>query len=253
MAEHGLGVLAVDLGREVHHMHAGRGHVVDKQELAPRRARAPDRDLGGVADLGFVEAPGHRGDDVAVLRVVVVARAVQVGGHHAAVVHAVTLAVLAVVALAQLDARDLGHRVGLVGRFEQAGQQRVLGHRLGCQLGVDAAGAQKQQLLDPVLEGRVDHVGLHHQVVVDEVGRVDVVGVDAADAGGSQVDLVGALGGKEGAHGGLVGQVQLGVGAGENVAGRLALREQGAHDGRADHAAVAGDVDAGRGRCIVHF
>ena len=36
---------------------------------------------------------------------------------------------------------------------------------------------------------RVDHVSLHHQVLVDELGRVGVVGVDAAYFGCGQVDL----------------------------------------------------------------
>ncbi len=71
--------------------------------------------------------------------------------------------------------------------------------------------------------------------------------MDAADLGRGQVDLVGLLGGQEGAHGGLLGEVQLGVGARDEVCRGVALRQQLAHDGRADHAAVAGDVDLGRG------
>ena len=69
--------------------------------------------------------------------------------------------------------------------------------------------------------------------------------MDAADLGGGQVDLVGLFGGQEGAHGGLVGEVELGMGAGDDVARGVALRQQLAHDGRADHAAMAGDVDSG--------
>jgi hypothetical protein len=93
--------------------------------------------------------------------------------------------------------------------------------------------------------GRVDDVGLHHQVVVDEVSRIGVVGMDATDLGGGQVDLAGALFGKEGLHGGLVAQVELGMGAGEDVFRVDTLLGQAAHDGAADHAAVAGDKDFG--------
>jgi hypothetical protein len=39
----------------------------------------------------------------------------------------------------------------------------------------------------------VDDVGLDHQVLVDELGRVGVVGVDAADLGRGQIHLVGPL------------------------------------------------------------
>jgi hypothetical protein len=119
--------------------------------------------------------------------VVVVARAIEVGGHDAAVV----APKLAVVALTEFDAGYLGNGIGLVGGFQGAGEQRRLGHGLGRQAGVDAAAAQKQQLLHAKGVGRVDDVGLHHQVVVDEVCRVGVVGVDATHLGGSQVDLGG--------------------------------------------------------------
>jgi hypothetical protein len=100
----------------------------------------------------------------------------------------------------------------------------------------------------------VNDVGLDHQVLVDELGRVAVVGVNAADFGGGQVNLVGAFLGKEGIDGRLIGEVEFGVAAGEDlgrgarVAGGRAARwriAQLPHDGRTDHAAMAGDVDPG--------
>jgi hypothetical protein len=91
----------------------------------------------------------------------------------------------------------------------------------------------------------MNDIGFDHEVVVDEFGRVGGVGVDAADLGGGQVDLARLFGGHEGPHGGLVGEIQLGVGAGDELLRRVALGQQLAHDGRADHAAVAGDVDSG--------
>ena len=66
-------------------------------------------------------------------------------------------------------------------------------------------------------------------------------GVDAADLGGGQVDLGRALVGEEGLDAGLVGQVQFGVGAGDEPA--VAGAFEGAHQGGADHAAMAGDVN----------
>ena len=110
----------------------------------------------------------------------VVAGAVEVGRHRRDEV----AAVLPAVGLAQLDAGDLGDRVPLVGRLERPGQQRVLGDRLRRELRVDAGRAEEQQLLDAALPGGVDDVGLDHQVVVEELGRVGVVGEDAADLGG---------------------------------------------------------------------
>ena len=116
-------------------MHAGRSHVIDIKEFATRRARAPDGDTGCAGKLGLVESPQHGRNHVAVLRVIVVPRAIQVGGHHAAVVGAV----LAVVAFAKLDAGDLCNRIRFVGRLERAREQCIFGHRLRRQLGVDAA------------------------------------------------------------------------------------------------------------------
>ena len=81
---------------------------------------------------------------MAVLRVVVVSRAVKVARHHAAVVGAV----LSVVALAHLDAGDLGDGVGLVGGFQRAGEQVFFLDRLRAVAGVDAAGSEEKQLLD---------------------------------------------------------------------------------------------------------
>ena len=70
----------------------------------------------------------------------------------------------------------------------------------------------------------MDHVALDHQVLVDELGRVGVVGVDAAYLGGSEIDLVDALALEEGTDGGLVGQIKFGVGAGDQVGVALGLQ-----------------------------
>jgi hypothetical protein len=80
---------------------------------------------------------------------------------------------------------------------------------------------------------------------VDEVCRVGVVGVDATHLGRSQVDLGGRLFGKKGVHGGLVAQVQLGMRAGDDLAGQHALLQEGAHNGAAHHATVACNKNLG--------
>ena len=265
VAEHGLGVGVVGELVQVHDEDAGGSHVVDVQEFAVRGAGAPQGDFaalhhgadvggdftvlgfvggntGAVAGLGEfaqVELADHRRQHMAVGEVVIVAGAVEVGRHDAAVV----AAVLAVVAFAELDAGDLGDGVGFVGGFEYAGKQSIFAHGLRYGLGVDAAGAEEEQLLHVVGVRGLDDVGFDHQVFVDELRRVGVVGVDAADLGSGEVDLFGLFGSKEGVDGSLVGQIKLGVGAGDDVLapGGLEL----ADDGRADHATVAGDVDFG--------
>ncbi len=71
--------------------------------------------------------------------------------------------------------------------------------------------------------------------------------MDAAHAGGGQIDLIGLFGGEECLHRTLIRQVQLGVATREDGSIRHALRTQRTHDGATHHAAVAGNVDSGRG------
>ena len=95
------------------------------------------------------------------------------------------------------------------------------------------------------MKSRLDDVGLHHQVLVDEVGRVGVVGMNAADFGSGQVDLVGFFLGEEGLHCGLVRQVELGMGAGDDLSPTLSwpLHFKFAHNGRAHHATMTCDIN----------
>ena len=79
----------------------------------------------------------------------------------------------AAIGLAQLDAGDLGDGVPLVGGLERAGQQRVLGDRLRrqpagrCRRSRGTAASRRRSAC-----AASDEVGLDHQVVVEEVGRI---------------------------------------------------------------------------------
>lgn len=224
--------------RQVHQEDAGVGHVVAVQELAPWRAGAPDGDRPVAALLRLVELAQQRRDDVTVLRVVVVARSVQIGRHHCQILRAV----LAVVAPAHFDAGDLGQRVRAVGRLQRARQQAVLAHRLRRHLRVNAARPEEHQPRHAMLPRAVDNIGLDHQVVADELRRVAVVGDDAADLGSGEEHILGLVFGKEGVGRGRVGQIEFGVRPLEDV--RIAFRLEIADDGRADQTAVAGYIDA---------
>ena len=81
-----------------------------------------------------MEFPDQRRYDVGRFQVEIIARAIHVGRHDGDEVRAVLL----VVVPAQLDGRDLCHRVGLVRRLEQARQQILFFHGLGGELGIDA-------------------------------------------------------------------------------------------------------------------
>ena len=69
--------------------------------------------------------------DVAVFGVVVVSRAIQVGGHDAGVLHAVPGTVMAVVKFNGFDTGDLGDSAWIVSRFWCAGEQGVFENGLG--------------------------------------------------------------------------------------------------------------------------
>src|SRR5450830_1511801 len=101
----------------------------------------------------------------------------------------------------------------------------------------------------------MDDVGLHHQVLVNELGQIGVVGMNAAYFGGGQIHLVWLFGFKKCLNSGLVGEVELRMGAGDDAG--LALLLQGANDGCADHAAMAGDIYFGLwghvGFCVCVF
>ena len=95
----------------------------------------------------------------------------------------------------------------------------------------------------------MNDIGLHHQIVVNEIGRIGVVGVDAADPGRGEIHLIRPFIGKERLDIRLPGQVQFGMGPGENPLGGMTRIQQLPDDGRADHAAMAGHVNFG---CFLH-
>ena len=104
---------------------------------------------------------------MAVGGVVVVARAVEVGGHQADGIKAVLLAQGA----AELDAGDLGGGVPLVGGLQRTGEQVLLLDRLRGKAGVDAAAAQEQEPAGAGAPGALDHMVLDLEVVEQEISR----------------------------------------------------------------------------------
>ena len=108
------------------------------------------------------------------------------------------------VRLAELYAGDLGDCIGVIGRLQRAGQQRVFWNRLRRHFGIDAGRAQKQKLLDRAIVRRADDVGLDHQIVIEEIDRIAVVGVNAANLCRGQKHHLRTFAGKPVKNGGLV-------------------------------------------------
>ena len=215
------------------------------EELAQRRAATPHLDLFGPRQLGLMCLADQRWHDVTVGKVIVVAPAIEVGRHRRDAVHPV----LAAIGLAQLDPGDLGDRVPLVGRLQRPGEQRFLGDRLGSELGVDARRAEEQQLGHPRAACAFDHIRLDHQVVIKELGRIRVVGMDPTDPRRGDDRQVRALGLKPREHRALIAQVER-VSARTNDVARFCGKT--AHHRATDHAAVARDPDLLVGEVEVH-
>ena len=171
------------------------------------------------------------------IQIGVIAGAIEIGRHRAQELRAVLL----VIRGTHLYAGDLGDGVGLAGFFERAGEQGFLLDRLRAIARVDTAGTEEDQARNTALRGLVDHVGLDGEVLVDEFGRVGIVGKDATDFGGGEDDVVGFFARKKFSHGARIDQIEFGVGARDEIG--VAVLLQAANDGRTGKAAVAGDVD----------
>ena len=153
---------------------------------------------------------------------------------------AVVDTVLPVVTLTELDAGNFCNGVWLICWLQSAREQGILAHWLGNSLGVNARRAQLQQLCDTGIEGLMYHVTLNHQVLVDELRGVGVIGVNSANFCCGKNNHVWPLRLHEVADGQLVGQIQLGMGAGDNIFLTSGPKLPG--DRAAYHAAVASDV-----------
>ena len=172
---------------------------------------------------------------------IIVVAAVEIGRHHRDEVAAVLLAI----GLAQLDGGDLGDGIPLVGRLQRAAEQRVLGHRLRRQPRINAGRAERQQLLDAGLVRAADDIERDRQIDGDEIGGKSVVGMNAADQSGGQESRIRphlrqpVLGGR------LIGQVERAPLGDQDL---RAFIGQPAHNRRAHHAVMAGDINALAGK-----
>ena len=152
-------------------------------------------------------------------------------------------AVLLSVGLAELDAGDLGDRIPFVRRLQRSGEQRLLFDRLRGQFRIDAGGTEEQETVDAGQMRGMNDVRFDHQIVVDEIGRERIVGVDAADLCGGQHNRVGTILPQPRLDAGLITQIHgLAIGLEDFV---TALG-QTTGDRGPDHALVSGDPDFSR-------
>ena len=207
------------------------------EEFALRRACAPRDDFGAAGGFRLVKLTNQRGQHVRVLQVIVVPGTVEIGRHRRVEHHAELLPV----GLGELETRDLGNSVGLVGRLQRSGEQTILGHRLRCELRINARTAEEEQALHPVFVGAVDRVGRDGEILKQELRRISVVRVDTADLGCGDDGHVGFFRGVKCLHRDLRRQVEFAARAEQERRARLA--REAAHERATDHAVVTCDED----------
>ena len=172
---------------------------------------------------------------MAVFGIVIIPRAIEVGGHETDVI----AAVLMTVGIAEFDARDFGKGIGFVGGFQRPGQQGILRDGLRRVFGVNTGRSQKKQFGHTAPVRGLDEVGLHHQVIVEKFGPVGIVGVDASHFGSRNQNISRALLLKVGLHRRLVAGIQFAAARAKQAG--ITADLQKASKGRADHPPGPGD------------
>ena len=228
----------------VHQEEAKVGKVVDIQEFAQRAAIAPANHLFKMLLLGLVETTNQSREDMAMLGVVVVVRAVEVGGHHADEVGAI----LSVEIFAILKTADFGEGVGLVGGFQAAGEEAGLRHGLRGETRIDAAAAKELEFLHTMTPSGIDNIHLEHHILIHEISRGFIVGYDTANLSSGKKYIFRFFGGEKILNITLLCEVELGMRTCHEVV--IALPLQLPHYGAAYHSLMASNIDF---RVFVHF
>src|SRR5579863_10121695 len=177
-----------------HDEQAGIGEIVGEDEFAAGRAGSPDRHRGERLDFGFVELADQGRNDVPSGRAEFVLDSEGVGRDGRNEIPAM----LPRVSLAQFDAGDFRRRVGVVGRFQGTGHQRFDLHRLWTVLRIAARTADVQKFLHAVTVRRVNDVAFRQQVVEDQVGGKQPVGLNSTRFARGKQHVFGAEAREEG-------------------------------------------------------
>ena len=179
------------------------------QKFPHRFAAAPNHNLRRPVARGLVETADQGGQNMAVLRMKIIPRSIEIRWHHTAIIHAI----LPVITFAKFNARDLGDGIRLVRGLKRASQQGLFRHRLRRVTRIDTRAAQLQQLLNPRRKRLMDHIAFDHQVFVNELSRICIVRHDPANLGCGEDHHIRCLRTHEVTHRRLIGQVQFRTGA----------------------------------------
>ena len=157
---------------------------------------------------------------MAIFRIKIIIWAIKISWHDASVV----TSILAIIAFTDFNSCDFGNGIGLIGGLELPSQQGVFPHGLGGMLGVNAGAPQKKKLLHTCPTAALDDIRLHDEVVVEKVAPQSVVGMDATNFGGGEVNVPGLGLGQKRHHRLLVPQIQFLGGLEQQVVIKLSKR-----------------------------
>ena len=163
--------------------------IIDMQELAQRLARPPHDNLTVLLFFGFVEPADERRQHVTGQPIEVVSRSIEVTRHNRNVAAAILLSI----GLTELDPGNFGDRVPFVRRLQRAGKQRVFPDRLRREFRIDARRPKEYKAIDPSEMSGVNDIGLNCQIVIDEIRRIGIIGINATDLGSGKYDCFGAV------------------------------------------------------------
>ena len=170
----------------IHQKYAEIGKIIDIEELTQRRAVAPTGHKRCPRLLCLMKAPNQRGENMTVLRMVVVIGTIEIRRHHGDIVRAVLSIQIGTV----FQSRNLRKSIRLIRLLERRLQQAVLLHRLLCETRVDAGGAKELQLFAVISPCGMNDVHLQHHILVHKICRSLGVRLNPADLCSSQKNVL---------------------------------------------------------------
>ena len=169
------------------------------------------------------------------MEVKVVAWAIEIRRHGGAKIPLI----LTGIRLAELDSRDFGDGVGLVGLLEGAREERIFGDRLGGKLWINAGAPEEKEFGGAEVGGGGDEIVLDLQVLQQKLyGEIGVC-FDPADLGGGDDHGLRASLIKEISHGEGIDQIDFRAGLEEEIG--VAYGLEFSNDRPANQTAVTGD------------
>ena len=155
-----------------------------------------------------------------ILKVVVVSRTVQIRGHDRKVLRPI----LTVIGPTHFDTGYFGDSVRPISWLQRAGKQVSFLHRLRTLARINAGRAEKKKPLYTGAPALMNNIILNGQILPDEFRRIRVVGMNAANLGRSNENILRPFIFKKTSHRRLIGKIKITMGTGNDIGEPLTLQ-----------------------------